>query len=142
MNGSCCSCPEVEGWPQAKPRIGENGLLVESAKTNVVIYGVIPNEQSYPDWVDWVGGFSVILIPVALAFVFGSVAKGKEGPHSDVDVFVQALAATHERLGREVNPLVMSRGRLGEKIAASDPFVARVLSEPRIMLIGSERDLE
>jgi predicted nucleotidyltransferase len=53
------------------------------------------------------------------AFMFGSVAQGKERITSDVDVFVvgsvsftdvvKAFSQTHERLGREINPVVMPR---------------------------------
>ena len=58
---------------------------------------------------------------VRLAFVFGSVAQGKERPTSDVDVMVvgkapfarivEALVPARERLRREVNPVVMGSTR-------------------------------
>ena len=85
-----------------------------------------------------------------LAFVFGSLAQGKQRTLSDVDVFmigdvafadvVKALSATQARLGREVNPVVMTRREVRAKLKAGDRFVARVAREPKIFLMGSEDD--
>lgn len=83
------------------------------------------------------------------AFVFGSLARGEAGPRSDVDLMVigdasfaevvEAVYPLHERLGREVNPVVLTAGEFSAR--AKDPgFIARVVSGPRIMLIGSADD--
>ena len=88
---------------------------------------------------------------VDLAFIFGSVAEGRETARSDVDVLilgsasfvevVQALAPTQERLGREVNPVVMSREMFVQKLTAGDSFIRRVVEEPKIFLRGDGDDL-
>ncbi|WP_197703190.1 nucleotidyltransferase domain-containing protein [Sulfurifustis variabilis] len=88
---------------------------------------------------------------IDLAFVFGSVAQGKERVTSDVDVFVvgsvsftyvvKAVAPTHERLGREINPVVMPRSDFLRKQKEGDRFVARVIREPKLFLIGTADDL-
>ncbi|HBG05465.1 MAG: DNA polymerase subunit beta [Geobacteraceae bacterium GWC2_58_44] len=88
---------------------------------------------------------------VDFAFIFGSVAQGKERVTSDVDLFVigsvpfsgavQALSETHQRLGREINPVVMPRVRFLEKIKAGEQFVRRVMDEPKIFILGEARDL-
>jgi predicted nucleotidyltransferase len=83
------------------------------------------------------------------AFVFGSIARGDSGPRSDVDLMVvgdasfgdviDAIHPVHERLGREVNPIVMSGEEFRSR--AKDPgFIARVLSGPRIALLGGPDD--
>jgi predicted nucleotidyltransferase len=87
---------------------------------------------------------------IELAFVFGSLAQGKQRAASDVDVFVvgdasfaevvKVLAATQPRLGREVNPVVMTRRDVRARLKAGDRFVARVAREPKIFLMGSEDD--
>lgn len=87
---------------------------------------------------------------VALAFIFGSVAQGKERSGSDVDLFVlgeasftavvAALADVHERLGREINPVIMTCGEFTEKFG-SDPFIQRVAREPKIYVMGHADDL-
>lgn len=88
---------------------------------------------------------------VDFAFIYGSVAQGKERVTSDVDVFiignvsftgaVQALSTTHDRLGREINPVVMARDRFLDKIKAGEQFARRVMDEPKIFILGEARDL-
>jgi predicted nucleotidyltransferase len=88
---------------------------------------------------------------VAAAFVFGSMASGTETATSDVDLFVlceasfaevvSVLSPLRERLGREVNPVVMSRAELGVQRAGRDRFVERVMAEPKLFVIGSADDL-
>ena len=82
---------------------------------------------------------------VALAFIFGSIAQGKERITSDVDVMVigdasfeeivHAFHATQETLGREVNPVVMSGREFSGNFLREDRFVSRIVKEPKIFLI-------
>lgn len=88
---------------------------------------------------------------VDVAFIFGSVAQGKERVTSDVDVFVigktsfasvvRVFAQTNEQLGREVNPVVIPRDLFRKKLKEGDHFVARVIKEPKLFLIGTANDL-
>jgi predicted nucleotidyltransferase len=88
---------------------------------------------------------------VDLAFIFGSIAQGKERITSDIDVMVvgdasfedvvQAFYPTQESLGREVNPVVMSVSEFSSKVLQGDRFVSRIVSEPRIFLKGGTDDL-
>lgn len=94
------------------------------------------------------------LLPLAdevdLAFVFGSVAQGKERSDSDVDLFVlgetsftavvAALTDLHERLGREINPVIMTCTDFTKKYG-SDSFLQRVAREPKIYVMGHADDL-
>lgn len=83
---------------------------------------------------------------IRLAFIFGSVAQGKERTTSDVDVLVvgsasfatvvEALSRAGERLRREVNPVVMTKAAFAAKLASRDRFVARLAREPKIILLG------
>lgn len=95
------------------------------------------------------------LAPVAAritaAFVFGSVAQGSETVSSDIDLFVIGapkfaeivgfVALMRERLGREVNSVVMTRAEFKTQRVAKDRFVARLLSEPKLFVIGVPDDL-
>lgn len=83
------------------------------------------------------------------AFVFGSIARGEAGPRSDVDLMVvgdtkfpdvvEAVYPLHARLGREVNPIVLTAKEFRARV--KDPgFIARVMRGPRIMLIGDADD--
>lgn len=86
---------------------------------------------------------------IALAFVFGSVAKGTDTATSDIDLMVvtetlsyadlfEGLAAAEQVLGRKVNPTLYTPAALAEKVRTENSFVLRVLSQPKIFLIGTE----
>jgi predicted nucleotidyltransferase len=88
---------------------------------------------------------------VDLAFIFDSIAQGKERMTSDIDVMVigdasfeaivQAFYSTQEFLGREVNPVVMSVGEFSSKVLQGDRFVSRIVKEPKIFLKGGSDGL-
>ncbi|MGQ0651226.1 MAG: nucleotidyltransferase domain-containing protein [Betaproteobacteria bacterium] len=87
---------------------------------------------------------------VESAFVFGSVAQGKERSTSDVDVMVigpatfervvGALAPAGQRLKRDINPVVMTTVELKTKLKKRDRFVSRIMQEPKLMLTGDLRE--
>ena len=87
---------------------------------------------------------------IEIAFIFGSFAQGKERSTSDVDVLVigelpfssvlEALVGVHESLGREINPVVMPRNEVEEKLEAKDRFMSRIAGEPKLFVIGTESD--
>jgi DNA-binding transcriptional ArsR family regulator len=95
------------------------------------------------------------LAPVAntlrLAFIFGSVAQGRETAGSDIDVMlignlgfrqaVELLHPTQAVLGREVNPKVFATDEFMAKLRV-EPFLADVLAKPKLFLIGNAHDLE
>lgn len=88
---------------------------------------------------------------IELVFVFGSVAAGKAEPRSDVDLLIigtvglrrvaQLLSGCSERLGREINPHVMTKEEFGRRKHGADHFVSSVLGSPRLFVIGSEDEL-
>lgn len=83
---------------------------------------------------------------IALAFVFGSVAQGKAQSTSDIDLLVigpvafakvvEVCHAGSARLGREVNPVVMTRAAFQSKHRQADRFVSRISREPKIFVMG------
>lgn len=87
---------------------------------------------------------------VRVAFIFGSMAQGRETGASDVDLLivgeagfaevVQLLYPAQETLAREVNPKVFTATEFSTK-AKTEPFLRDVLSKPKIFLIGNEHDL-
>ena len=89
---------------------------------------------------------------IRAAFVYGSVAKQQDTAASDIDLMLisdtltyadvySALEATSGQLGRSVNPTIMSTKDLAKRIKGDNAFVTRVLSQPKIWLIGGEDDL-
>jgi len=98
------------------------------------------------------GALSDHAADVALAFIYGSVAKRTDTAESDIDLFVVsenlsyaallgALQAPEMRLGRRINPTLMTGSELRRKCEDRDGFAARVLAQSKIMIIGSEDDL-
>jgi predicted nucleotidyltransferase len=87
---------------------------------------------------------------ISMAFVFGSIAREAAAADSDVDVcvlgdvtlvqVVGALAPLHERLGRVVNPVVMTLAEFRKQRKTGDRFLRRLSSEPKIFVIGSADD--
>ena len=85
------------------------------------------------------------------AFVFGSVAQGKERGTSDVDVMVlgsvrfervvEVLMPVGERLRREINPVVMTPQEFRAQLKARDRFVSRVAREPKLFIKGDAGEL-
>jgi predicted nucleotidyltransferase len=89
---------------------------------------------------------------IRAAFVYGSVAKRSDAATSDIDVMLisdsltyaevfPALGKASERLGRPVNPTIFSSKDLSRRFKSDSAFVKRVLSQPKIWLIGGEDDL-
>lgn len=87
---------------------------------------------------------------IRVAFVFGSVAQGRETAASDIDLMligsigfrkaVQLLQQAEVQLGRDVNPKIFSldefRAQVGE-----DAFLRDVMSKPKIFVIGTADEL-
>ncbi len=89
---------------------------------------------------------------IAVAFVFGSVAAGREAAHSDVDLMVigniglrtlsSHLSGISSQVGREINPHVMTAAEYRKRLKAKDHFVTHVLSGPKLFVRGSANDVE
>jgi len=133
------------------------GLLTRTAVGNQVHYRA---DRSCPIYDELAGIFRKtagladvlreLLAPlqdrIVLAFVFGSMAQGKVRASSDVDLlvvgsasFAAVVEACHAgalRLGREVNPVVMTKATFQLKRRQGDRFVARVAKEPKIFVMG------
>ena len=143
-------------------RLAEVGLLSRQRLGNQVRYQA---NQGCPVFEELAGFFRKttgladvlreVLAPMTeninLAFVFGSMAQGKERVTSDVDVMVigdvsfdqvvRVFYPTHERLGRAVNPVVMSKKEFRGKFVQGDRFVSRIVSESKIYLVGTSDGL-
>jgi predicted nucleotidyltransferase len=89
---------------------------------------------------------------VEAAFVFGSVASGQARPESDLDLFVigslglrkltKLLSGTSERIGREVNPHVMTSDEFARRVMSKDHFVSNVMGSKKTFIKGDESELK
>jgi predicted nucleotidyltransferase len=88
---------------------------------------------------------------IKIAFVFGSIAKGKETSASDVDVIVvgqlkfsdlvNALYPAQEIIQREINPKLFSDSEWQAALEQKNAFIKDVLTGPKLFIIGDENDL-
>ena len=86
---------------------------------------------------------------IALALVFGSVARGTDTAASDVDLLVvaddltledlyAALAPVESSLDRRISPMLYTRHEYQSRRATGNAFLRRVLEGERLIVIGSE----
>ena len=88
---------------------------------------------------------------IRLAFVYGSMAKGSERADSDIDLLVvgdvshqvllERLSDAQSHLGRIINPTLYTEAEFRSRIEAGKSFITRVLDQPKLFVIGSEKDL-
>lgn len=89
---------------------------------------------------------------VRAAFVYGSIAKGGDTAESDIDLLVVsdrlahaelfgALEPVSARLGRKVAPTLYSWEELQKRVKQKNSFVVRVLSQPKLWIIGADDDI-
>ena len=89
---------------------------------------------------------------ITAAFIYGSVASGTDTALSDVDLMVlsddlsyaelfAAVQIAEDRIGRKVDPSLLSASEWRSKRADGAHFVSRVAEGPKIFVLGSEDDL-
>jgi DNA-binding transcriptional ArsR family regulator len=143
-------------------KLAEVGLLKREKRGNQQIYSADTGSPIFSELAGILrktSGLSDVLVqalsPVAhqlrVAFIFGSVAQGRETAGSDVDVMligelsfreaVERLHPTQAVLGREVNPKVFATEEFKAKVPG-EAFLADVLAKPKVFLIGNVHDLE
>jgi uncharacterized protein len=89
---------------------------------------------------------------IVVALVFGSIARGTEKRRSDLDLLivggigygevVETLQEAQDALGREINPVVLTREEFQTRTKKLDPFLKRVISGEKVFVIGDSRCLE
>lgn len=140
----------------------EAGILNTYRQGRMAYYQPNTNSPLYPDLrgllLKTVGLVDVLadaLEPlgqqVRLAFVYGSMASGEERSDSDVDLMIVGSASptalalllrrARESLGREINPTVYSQAEFHRKRKENDGFLARVMTMPRLLVVGTEHDM-
>lgn len=86
---------------------------------------------------------------IALAFIYGSVARGTDRADSDVDVLIVAddttleeifrrLGPAERKLHRKVSPTLYTSDEFRRRRRSRNAFLIKVLAGERIMLMGSE----
>ena len=143
-------------------RLAEAGVLEKKTSGNQVLYSADQNCPVYTELASILRKTSGIaevltdaLAPLAdrikVAFVFGSVATGKETIGSDVDVLlvgdisfsetVNAFYPVQEIIQREINPKVYSQNEWVQLKKSKDTFIRNVLAEPKLFIVGGPNEL-
>ena len=88
---------------------------------------------------------------IAVAFVFGSVARGEDRAESDLDLLVvgdvslqevaTAIVSMEPTLGRSINPTVYPPAELRSKVEGGHHFLTAVLAGEKIFVIGTQDEL-
>ncbi|HEX9172829.1 MAG TPA: nucleotidyltransferase domain-containing protein [Telluria sp.] len=85
--------------------------------------------------------------PPALAFIFGSVAKGQATSASDLDLLLisdelsygellTSLASAERTLARKISPTLYTMAEFKKRLRDRHHFITRVLEQPKIFIIG------
>jgi predicted nucleotidyltransferase len=141
--------------------MSEAGLLIREQQGNQVLYQADRSCSIFEELasifrktVGLAAELTTALEPIAdrigLAFVFGSMASGKQHARSDLDICVQgevelidvvtAVGPLQESLRREINPVVMSAKQFASDLANQERFAERLVAEPKIFVIGDENE--
>jgi predicted nucleotidyltransferase len=92
---------------------------------------------------------------IAVSFLFGSFARGDHRGVSDVDLMIitkndsltletisPRLHDEQNRLGREINPFILSAREFNKKWLAKNHFIRRVIEGDKVFLIGDSDELK
>lgn len=89
---------------------------------------------------------------VHIAFIYGSIAKQEDTSTSDIDLMLvgdnltysdvfKLLEEAQEKLSRPIKPTFYSPTEWTRKYQANNHFLAQVVKQPKIFLIGCEDEL-
>jgi predicted nucleotidyltransferase len=142
--------------------MAESGLLLREKSGNQVFYKANAGSPIYEELAaifrKTMGLTSLLQDALAdldqkidAAFIFGSMASGRQSAGSDLDIcvlgevslldVVKALSPVQKELRREINPVVMSTKKFANLSRKKDRFVTRVLSEPTLFVKASKDEL-
>lgn len=88
---------------------------------------------------------------ISVAFVYGSVASGTAGSGSDIDLLIVGdlglvelsapMEAAESRLGRAINPVILSPMEARHKLQNRQHFIESVRQSPKLFLLGEDHEL-
>ena len=144
-------------------RLAGSGLVLESVDGRQKYYQANPDSPVFDELVALIRktvGLAAplrdALMPLAdrirAAFVYGSIASGRDRADSDIDLMViaddldyptlfEAVQVAEGQLSRSVDCRVMTPSEWQVKRARADSFVARLHEKPHVFVLGSEDDL-
>jgi len=143
--------------------LAQTGLVTVKAVGNQKHYQANPDSPIFAELcaivqktIGLAGPLREALAPLApkimAAFVYGSVAKNTDTARSDIDLMLlsddisygdvfAALEDAGNKLGRPVNPTILTRKEFTKRVEAQESFLTRVIAQPKIWIIGADGDL-
>lgn len=142
--------------------LAELGLIARSTVGKQVFYQANSQHPVFEELsalvAKTVGAFEILRIAmapiahrIALAFVYGSVAKHEESAASDIDLMIvgdvtldevlEKLASAERALGRSVNPTIYSVAEFKSKLTSKSHFINSVARGPKVFVSGNEDEL-
>lgn len=153
---------DVHPAHRALELLSSQGLVESRRLGNLRLWAVAPHNPLVPSLRDvlrrttgpaeWLRKQLSRMPGVQLAFLFGSYAAGNDKPGSDIDLFVvgspdwrrlsKDVTSVSTETSREIEPVVWRLDELQAPTPDQGRFLRRVLREPKIWLVGDERELE
>jgi len=143
-------------------RLSEAGVILRTVKENQVLFQANPECAIFDELKSLVtktaGVVDVLreaLVTLggrlSLVLLYGSVAQGKAGKDSDIDLLVVGnvsfedvvgrVSRAQEILRREINPMVISLEECRNRLSKGDHFLDAILKSPIIPVIGDPSEL-
>lgn len=142
-------------------RLRDLELVLSRRSGNRLYHRANPDHPLYPDICSMVlktTGFIANLVDlfksredITVAFIFGSIANGKQRATSDLDLMILGdislrdlsgqLAELRRTLGREINPHVMTVMEFVDRRRTGEHFISTVLAAPKVFVKGSTDDI-
>ena len=151
---------EINAIRRELDRLHSLGILRKRPSGNRLYYSVDTSSPYYPELLSLVAkeegvGSEIIksakkLGNIKYAVLSRAFSRGLKRSVLDVDLFIvgkadldvlQEIVGRYEdKIGREINYSVMPPGDFEHRKRANDPFVMRIMSQSRTMLIGDEEE--
>lgn len=140
--------------------LAEQKILVDERKGNMRFFKLNKNHPLYEEIKSIISktiGIEYKLKELAgalprleYAFIFGSIAKGKEYGDSDIDLLligevnqdflIEKISKLQSELSREINYQIYAKDEVVKKLAEKNEFFINIFSEPIINLKGNAHD--
>jgi predicted nucleotidyltransferase len=142
--------------------LSDIGLLHSRKQGNLKYYGLNKDFIIYQElkaiFLKTRGAVAVIKkafseeIDIDFAFIYGSLAYETENEKSDIDLMVigktpletllKLIREPEKQLNRDINPSLFELEEIRKRLKEKDPFVTEVMDGPKIILRGSEDELQ
>lgn len=142
-------------------RLEEEGIFISHKKGNLTYYRVNKDYPLFNEFKSIV--FKTIGVAglleealrrmkgIEIAFIYGSYAKGNEKAASDIDlciigaidedILVRRINELEKSIKREINYTLYTKKEFTEKKRKKDSFIADLILNPKIILIGEKNVL-